>query len=96
MAYNIIKRNTPEQNQFKTISDFKDCISRGGEVNFEWKGVQYWIIRYGKDNKITIYMPHNPDTEVAFNTSDDALEYMVGTDRLRDVITQVSVLDRTI
>lgn len=29
-------------------------------------------------------------------TSDDVLEYMVGFDRLRDVITQVSVIERTI
>ena len=29
-------------------------------------------------------------------TSDDVLEYMVGVDRLRDVITQVAVIERTI
>ena len=29
-------------------------------------------------------------------TSDEVLEYMVGSDRLRDVITQVTVLDRSI
>ena len=29
-------------------------------------------------------------------TSDEVLEYMVGTDQLRDVITQVTVIDRTI
>ena len=29
-------------------------------------------------------------------TSDDILEYMVGFDRLRDVITQVTVVERTI
>ena len=29
-------------------------------------------------------------------TSDDVLEYMVGFDRLRDVITQVTVIERTI
>jgi len=30
------------------------------------------------------------------STSDDVLDYMVGPDRLRDVITQVTVIDRTI
>ena len=29
-------------------------------------------------------------------TSDDVLEHMVGLDRLRDVITQVTVIERTI
>ena len=37
-----------------------------------------------------------PETEQIFNSADDALEYMVGSDRLRDVITRVTVLDRTI
>jgi hypothetical protein len=31
-----------------------------------------------------------------FDNANNALEYMVGSDRLRDVITQVTVLDRTI
>ena len=51
---------------------------------------------YGKDKKISIYLWNRPETEQIFNTADDALEYMVGSDRLRDVITQVTVLDRTI
>ena len=92
----IIQANTPEQNRFITISDFKDCMIRGGEVEIEWHGVHYGIIRYGKDDKITIYIWNQPETERCFETADDALEYMVGSDRLRDVITQVTVLDRTI
>jgi len=35
-------------------------------------------------------------TEKWCNTADEVLEYMVGDDRLRDVITQVTVWDRTI
>ena len=31
----------------------------------------------------------------AFNTEEEILEYRVGGDRLRDVITQVTVLERT-
>lgn len=45
---------------------------------------------------ITIYHWNQPDTECCFNTADDAIEYMVGSDRLRNVITRVTVLDRTI
>ena len=30
----IIGTNTPEDNRFKTISDFKDCMIRCGEVEF--------------------------------------------------------------
>ena len=33
--------NSFEENRFKTISDFKQCMRRGGEVEFEWNGIMY-------------------------------------------------------
>lgn len=38
----------------------------------------------------------NTRTEKWYGTTDELLEYMVGDDRLRDVITQVAVTYRTI
>ena len=97
MSYHILKsQNSLEDNRFKSISDFKWCMKCGGEVEIEWNGIHYGIIRYGTDDKITIYVWNRPETECCFDTADDALEYMVGSDRLRDVITRVTVLDRTI
>ena len=97
MSYYILKsQNSLEDNRFKSISDFKWCMKCGGEVEIEWNGICYGIIRYGTDDKITIYVWNRPETECCFDTADDALEYMVGSDRLRDLITQVTVLDRTI
>ena len=96
MKHTFVPSNSIEQNRFVTISDFKQCINRGGEVEFEWNGVYYGVIRYGTDNKITIYVMDRPETEKVCETADDALEYMVGEDRLRDVITKVTVLSRTI
>ena len=81
---------------FSTISDFKECMRWGGEVEFIWKGVHYGVIRYGTNHKITIYQANCPESEKVCDTADDALEYMVGSDRLRDVITQVTVTERTI
>ena len=66
------------------------------QVEFVWGGIHYGVVRYGLNGKITLYVCDRPDTSVAFETADDALEYMVGSDRLRDVITQVTVLERTI
>lgn len=81
---------------FETISEFKRSLSWGAEIEFEWQGVIYGVIRYGTDNKVTIYEANKPETEKVCETPEDALEYMVGKDRLRDVITQVTVLARTI
>ena len=97
MAYRILNsHNSLDDNRFKTISDFKWCMRCGGEVELEWNGIHFGIVPYGKDKKISIYLWNQPETEQIFNTADDALEYMVGSNRLRDIITQVTVLDRTI
>ncbi len=38
----MIGPNSLEDNRFKSVSDFKWCMARGGEVQFDWKGVSYW------------------------------------------------------
>ena len=80
---------------FETISEFKRSISWGAEIEFEWNGITYGVVRYGTDNKITIFIANRPETEKVCETADEALEYMVGEDRLRDVITQVRVVARS-
>ncbi|MEA4996308.1 MAG: DUF4417 domain-containing protein [Petrimonas sp.] len=94
MSTIIYDTSTPEYNRFKTISDFKWSMKHGAEIEFNWDGVKYGISH--ATGKITIYRWNQPDTTRQFDTPDDALEYMVGSDRLRDVITQVTVIDRTI
>ena len=90
----IIQANTPEQDRFITISNFKDCMIRGGEVMFIWNSIKYAITH--PEGKINISIVYKPETEKWCDTADEVLEYMVGSDRLRDVITQVTVIDRTI
>ena len=90
----LIPSNTPEQNQFVSISDFKWCVDKGGEIDFIWDGKEYGISH--SRGRIIAYLWGQPDTTQYFATADDVLNYMVGSDRLRDVITQVTVLDRTI
>ncbi len=95
MSNTTIPANTPEQNRFVSISDFKDCMRWGGEVQFEWNNVSYSITHIG-DEQISISVSFKQETEKIYDTADEVLEYMVGSDRLRDVITKVTVLDRTI
>ena len=86
--------NSEEDNRFKTISEFKECLIRGGEIEFAWNNSVYGI-SHSKDI-IIAYVWNQPDTTQYFDTPDEVLEYMVGSDRLRDVITHVTVIDRTI
>jgi len=95
-ATNTMKnaKNHSEGNRFITISDFKFCMKCHGETEFVWNGITYSITHYDGDIAISHSRQHS--TEMRRKTADEILEYMVGEDRLRDIITQVKVLYRTV
>jgi|GEM_PF-350194 len=95
LVKSFVPSNTPEQNRFVSISDYKWCLLRGGEVHFVWKGVEYGMTPYEKD-RYMVYLYDQPETTAFYDSPERMLDYMVGEDRLRDVITKVTVLDRTI
>ncbi len=85
--------------QFKTLSEFKSSMSRGGDVEFEWKGIDYTISSVWPNGKMKFSA--GPCTRVekdctVYDTVDELLEYKVGGDRLRDIITQAEIIDRTL
>ncbi len=102
--------NSFEDDRFKTISEFQWCVNDGGEVEFEWKGNQYTICHpddrinigagcYEKDGKyynMNTNEEYTEEDELWGDTADDILEFDVGGDKLRDVITQVKVWSRSI
>ena len=79
--------NTLEDDRFESIEEFKDCIGRGDEIEFEWKGVHFGMsgCQPKPEHRIMAYLWNQPDTEQYFDTPDDALEYIVAGDRLRDM-----------
>ena len=83
-----------ERNRFESISDFKWCMHCNGEVEFEWKGKGYSITP--REHGISISEANKQETEIIGSDADEILEYIVGGDRLRDVITQVKVMFRSI
>ena len=87
------RTNSLDDNRFKTISEFKECITRGGEPVFVWNDIRYGVC-FGNGGYCIAEI--DGSNEKACKTPDEVLEYMVGEDRLRDVITQVAVIERTI
>ena len=104
------RKNSFEENRFQTISEFQWCVNNGGEVEFEWKGNVYGIVhpndriligigyyeRDGKYYNLNTDKEHTEEDELWGDTADDILEFDVGGDKLRDVITQVKVWSRSI
>lgn len=96
-TYRILNvRISWEDNRFKAISDFKWCMRCGGEAEQEWNGIHFGIVPYGKDKKTPSTCGTNQKQNRFFRSADGAPGYMVASDRLRDVITQATVLDCTI
>ena len=89
----IVLHYDDEAMRFKTISEFKNSLVNGGEIVIEWNDVEYGIFR--EQNRF--FIGHDtPDTNVYYDSPDELLEYRVGDDRLRDVITKVVVIDRAL
>ena len=85
--------NSEEDNRFKTISEFKECIIRGGEPVFVWNGESYGVCF--ADNGYCIARIDGTGEKMCA-TADCVLEYLLDGDRLRDVITCVTVISRNI
>ena len=79
---------------FETISDFKWCMHCHGEVLFEWKNKRYSITHY--DGKISICEANRQETEKFYKSEEQVLEYGLANDKLKDVITKVDVIYRTV
>jgi len=100
----IIGINSSEENRFKTISDFKWCVNGGGEIEFEYNDRVFGIFPklkrspYSEQQMLICekFVDNQEETEKWCDNADEVLEYMIGDIRLRDVITEVMVWDRTI
>lgn len=82
------------ENRFESISDFKECMRYHGEVEFEWKGIPCSITH--SDGMINIGEAYKPESEKWCKTADEVLEYVIDGVRLRETITQVEVVARTV
>ena len=80
-------------NNFDSESVFKECIIRGGEPVFEWIGVRYGVCFEGGGYCIAHI---DGSCERIYNSPDERLEYVVDGERLRDIVTKVHVVSRSI
>lgn len=91
----IVKQNSLEDNRFKSISEFKFCMRCGGEVEFEFHDKIY-NMTHSNNRNIRISEAFRQETEKICKDSDELLEYVIDGVRLRDIITEVDITDRTI
>ncbi|MFT3952719.1 MAG: hypothetical protein QM689_12415 [Oscillospiraceae bacterium] len=100
----IIEGYNPEHNRFTSISDFKMCMLQGGEVEIcvgeRTFGIFARLCKTPESPEQILvcekYIDHSEDTDFWCDTADEALEFRIGGVRLRDIITEVEVSERTI
>jgi len=97
----IIGVNSLEDNAFTSIADFKHCMKCGGEVQFTYNGKDYGTFPFLRQtpeshDQFYIWQTGNDDSEAWYDTTDELLEYIIEGKKLREIITQVEVFDRTI
>lgn len=93
ITYKVIQVD-PENYRFKTISDFKWAMEYNSEVTFEWNRKDYSITH--PDGVISICESFKRETEKCYDSPDEALEYVIDGQKLREIITKVKVWSRTI
>lgn len=83
--------------RFKTLSAFKNSVNRGAEINFEWNGRAYHICPIWPNGEFRVCIaPLDTLQDTVYKNAEEMLDYRLGSDRLRDVITRVEVTDRTL
>lgn len=81
-------------NNFFDAQDLIEALKRGCEVEFLYKGKKYSITHL-EDGEIIIGEFYNPDSERTYADASQALEYEIGDKKLKDIITEMKVIDRS-
>ena len=103
---NRVSMFDPELLRYKTVEEFLESARMGSEIVIEWKGIEYGIVylrnivpKLETDKGYSIAQCGSKEisiaTEMQCDTPEELLEYSLGGDRLGDVITQVTVSERT-
>ena len=80
---------------FKTIDEFKRSIKNGGELTFEWNGIDYGIF-YWEDAYVLCLLEPYGKSEWKYQTVDELLKHPFNDKILREIIKEIKVIDRII
>ena len=94
MSKKLTEEERLEESRFKTIEEFKFAMECHSEVLFEWNNKDYSITH--PDGIISVCEGDKYSEAKDYETVNEALEYMIDGQKLREVITKVEVFDRTI
>jgi hypothetical protein len=81
---------------FKSLSDFKQSLIHGREIEFEWNGIDYLLFYDGDNEKDFSLCEADKDNIIHLNTIEDVLNCEIQGVPLRRIITDVIVWCRNL
>ncbi|WP_034860770.1 hypothetical protein [Ruminiclostridium cellobioparum] len=81
---------------FKSIEELIDNVRRGGEVEFVYNNKQYSITHFGEgqEKQIQVMEFYNYDSLVIYKSANEISEYIIESEKLKDIITKIEVTFR--
>ncbi|MDR1101984.1 MAG: hypothetical protein LBL34_06525 [Clostridiales bacterium] len=82
---------------FKSVEDLLEHINRGCEVGFLYKGKEYFMGMPTKkvDYKFFIGECCNDNSDGEYMTAEEMLEYSFGDRKLKDIVNDMEVIERS-
>ncbi len=76
--------------------EFKDTISRGCDLGFEWQGIEYGIFPAENNQWLVCLLGDDDSKDIYYNHVDDVMNHKIGDDRLIDICTKFTVIERSL
>jgi len=77
---------------FLSIDDLIDNISRGGEIEFEYRNKKYSITHTSET--ILVMEFNNYNTLEVYNSAEEIIDYKIGEERIKDLLGKIEVTFR--
>lgn len=75
-----------------SIDDLIDNISRGGEIEFEYRNKKYSITHTSET--ILVMEFNNYNTLEVYNSAEEIIDYKIGEERIKDLLGKIKVTFR--
>lgn len=96
--YKIMGENMAKydyEDNFSTKFEFKESVEAGSEIVFEWNDKEYGLFKVA-NQKWVLSPDDTGDNDVFFYNIEDLLDYKIDNEKLKDICTKFTVIDRTL
>ncbi|MCL2739835.1 MAG: hypothetical protein FWE47_01385 [Oscillospiraceae bacterium] len=80
--------------EFNNFDEFISFCERGGELEFIYNGHVYWTTMSGNGKRIA-YEAYNEESIREYNTPQEVLEHEIEEKKLKDILFDIEVTDRS-